>query len=33
VRSSSSERETGSNASGCHATDDECQLTHHHLIA
>src|SRR5215210_1095906 len=27
------EREEGSQASGCNATDDECQLTHHHLTA
>src|SRR5689334_1139839 len=25
------ERKESSHASGCNATDDECQLTHHHL--
>jgi hypothetical protein len=25
------EQDEGSDASGCNATDDECQLTNHHL--
>ena len=33
VGTGTAEREESSQASGCNATDDESQLTHHHLTA